>query len=50
VISEKLAKVVTEMNREVNRIRGRYCNAEEEEYVSEYFHFLFLPALLHSFI
>jgi hypothetical protein len=45
----KLARIVTEMNREVNRIRERYCNAQEEENVYVYIHLLCLPALLHSF-
>jgi hypothetical protein len=31
ILYDKLARIVTDMNREVNRIRGRYCNAEEEK-------------------
>jgi hypothetical protein len=37
------------MNREVNKIRGRYCNAEEEENISMYIQLLCLLALLHLF-
>jgi hypothetical protein len=38
------------MNREVNRIRGGYCNAEEEEKHFCIYSLIFLPALLHTFI
>jgi hypothetical protein len=48
-IFDKLARIVTEMNRKVNRIRGGYCNAEKEKNVSVYIHLLCLPALLYSF-